>query len=586
MKTTGRYQAKHKYRRIIRYLRPYLALELAVAFILIIVIILGLVDPLVLKVLIDNVLVDRNVTLLNIIVIGMTGLFLLRGVLNILSGYLYHFIGQRILLDIRQSLFTHLERLELGFFHNTKAGEIMSRVNDDVEKLQNIVTSTFISLITDLVTLVAILALIIFLDWRLTLISMTLIPFIFVSQVHLGKKIKAKSRETREKSAEILSFFQEVIVGIKIVQSFVKERFEARRLLRKSKELVHLRVRLGVLGSLTSSVAGFLTSLGPMSILLYGGYEVIHGRLSIGGLIAFYTYVIRLFGPIFRLAQHNVTIQTAMASIERIFEYLDIEPQIRDLPSGRTLSHIDGHVAFREVAFSYDHDKPILNNLSFEVYPGQKVAVVGRSGKGKSTIISLLCRFYDPQAGCILLDNHDIRELRLSFLRKQIGIVSQETMLFNATVLENIRYGDSRADEGRIIEAAKKAHIHDLIISLPLKYETIIGDRGVRLSGGECQRLSIARSILKNSRILILDEAMSSLDAKSERLIQASLEPFMKNRTSIIVAHRLSAIVDVDNIFVLDEGRMVESGRHEELMLRGGIYRMLWDQMIKKGDIQ
>ena len=571
-----------KLKRILRYLKPYLALEIGIAICMIILVGLALVDPLVLKILIDDVLVDRNVALLNILIIALIGLIFLRGILNILTTYIYSFVGQRILFDIRCGLFQHIEKLPLSFFSKTKTGEIMSRVNSDVERLRNIVTTTFISLITDLVTLVAILGLLLYLDWRLTLLSLTLFPFFFVSQVHLGKKIKRKSRETREKSADILSFFQETISGIKLVQSFVREKFEARRLVKKSKELINLRIGLGILGALASSIAGFLAAMGPIIVLWYGGHEVIRGALSIGGLVAFYAYVGRLFSPVFRLAQHNVAIQTAMASIDRIFEYLDIEPQIKDSPKSIILNQVNGHIIFRNVNLSYDHDESILRDLSFEVKPGQKVAIVGRSGVGKSTIVNLICRFYDPQSGSILLDGRNIREIKLSSLRKDIGLVSQETILFNSTVKENIQYGKTKASDEEIIDAAQKAHIHDFITSLPEKYETIIGERGIRLSGGECQRLSIARTILKDPKILILDEAMSSLDSKSERLIQSSIEPLMRDRTCIVIAHRLSTIINVDNILVLNEGRVVESGGHEELLHKGGVYKMLWDEMAKK----
>ena len=572
---------KKKLKRILRYLKPYLVLELGIAIGMIIIVGLALLDPLVLKILIDDVLVDRNITLLNILIIALIGLILLRSALNIFTNYIFSFVGQRILFDIRFSLFQHIEKLPLSFFSRTKTGEIMSRVNNDVERLRSVVTTTFVSLITDLVTLVAIFGVILYLDWRLTLLSLTLFPFFFISQVHLGKKIKRKSREAREKSADILSFFQETISGIELVQSFVKERFEARRLLRKSKELINLRIGLGVLGAVASSIAGFLAAMGPIIVLWYGGREVIQGALSIGGLVAFYAYVGRLFSPVFRLAQHNVAIQTAMASIDRIFEYFDL-PCREEGPESIVLRRVNGHVEFRNVSFSHNHAKPILKNVSFEVKSGQKVAFVGRVGQGKSTIINLICRFYDPHLGSILLDGQDIRGIKLSSLRTHVGVVSQQTILFNSTIKENLQYGKTKATDQEIIDAAQKAHIHDFICSLPEKYETIIGDRGFRLSGGERQKLSIARTILRDPKILIFDEATAALDSRSERLIQRSIEPLMRDRTSIIIAHRLSTIVDVDNILVLNDGRVVESGNHEELIHEGGVYRMLWEEMARK----
>ena len=575
-------RSEKKLIRILRYLRPYWILECEIAVCMIIIVILALIDPIVLKILIDDVLVDGNTGLLNILVIALIGLFVVRGVLNILNNYLYSFVGQRILFDIRYSLFRHLEKLHLSFFSRTKTGEIMSRVNNDVEKLQNVVTTTFVSLITDLVTLVAILCIIFYLDWRLALLSMILFPPFFLIQLHMGKRIKKISKETREKSADILSFFQETISGIKLIQSFVKEKFEARRLVNESKQLINLRIHLGVLGAIAGSIGGFIAVLGPIIVLWYGGHQVIQGAMTIGGLVAFYAYVGRIFGPVFRLAQHNIAIQTAMASIDRIFEYLDIEPEIQDSPTSILLKQVSGEIMFRNVSFSYDLDEPVLKNLSFEVRSGQKVAIVGRSGVGKTSIVNLICRFYDPQSGSVLLDGHDIREIKLSSLRKHIGLVSQETILFNSTIKENIQYGNTKSSEEEIGDAARRAYIHDFIEGLPEKYETIIGDRGVRLSGGERQRVSIARTILKDPRILIFDEAMSSLDSKSERLIQQAIEPLLKKRTSIIIAHRLSTIVNVDTILVLDGGRIVESGNHEQLLYMGGIYRMLWDEMVEK----
>jgi subfamily B ATP-binding cassette protein MsbA len=579
---------KHTYgklRRILRFLRPYLFLEFAIFVFMIIVVALSLLDPLVLMFLLDKVLIEgqfQNLNALNIIILALIGLFVIRAFLNVINNYLYAFIGQRILFDIRLKLFRHLEKLHLDFYTKTKTGEIMSRVNSDVERLQTIVTSTFVSLITDILTLFAILGIILYLDWKLTLLSLTLFPFFFISQVHLGKKIKRQSRKSREKSADILSFFQETFSGIRLVQSFVREKFEARRLVRKSKQLIILRIGLSVLGAVASSIAGFLAALGPVIVLWRGGYSVIQGTLTIGAMVAFYAYVGRLFAPLFRLAQYNVAIQSAMASIDRIFEFMDIEPEIKDSPESESMPNIRGEVVFSNVTFSYDDNESVIKNLSFEIMPGQKLGIVGRSGEGKSTLINLLCRFFDPREGIIYLDGHDLKNIKLNSLRKAIGLVSQDTVLFNATIRENIGYGNTRAKAAQIEEAARKAHIHDFIESLPEKYETQVGDRGVRLSGGERQRVSIARTILKNPRILILDEATSSLDTKSERLIRDSIKPLMEGRTCIIIAHRLSTVVDADRIIVLKGGKIIESGKHGELLSREGEYKLLWDEMSKR----
>jgi subfamily B ATP-binding cassette protein MsbA len=573
---------RRKATRVIRYLRPYWRLELGIAFLMAIVASLSLVDPLAMKILIDEVIIDRNVGLLNVIAIALVALFLLRGALRVGINYLLQYVGQRILINVRLDLFQHLEHLHLGFFTKTRTGEIISRVNNDVAIVQDLLTTTLLAIVTDIVSLFVIFAIILYLNWQLTLMSMVIFPFLFITQFYMGRRIKKKSRQTRDKSAEIVSFFQEVFSSVKLVQSFARERFEALRLLRRSRELMDLGIMLATLGALAASVAGFLSALGPVIVLYYGGRQVMEGSLSLGSLVAFYAYMGSLFMPIFRLAQHNVSIQVARAAIDRIFEFFDIEPSIVDAPGSRELGKIRGEVEFENVSFAYDGDDMVLTGISFRVMPGQKVAIVGPSGEGKSTIVNLLERFYDPTSGRVLLDGLDLRTIRLSSLRSHIGLVSQETALFNATVRENIGYGKPAATESEIVEAARRADIHDFISSLPKGYETVVGERGLRLSGGQCQRLSIARTLLKDPGILILDEAMSSLDTKSEQLIHHALQPLMRKKTTIIVAHRLTSIVDADQIYVLHGGRFVEAGLHQDLLARGGIYRMLWDRMTRE----
>lgn len=545
---------------------------------------LSLIDPLAMKIVIDDIIVDRNLPLLNVIVVALIALLLLRGGIRIAINYFIQYVGQRILFNIRFDLFRHLEHLHIGFFTRTKTGEIIARVNNDVSIVQDVLTSTLIALVTDLASVAVTFAIMLYLNWKLTLVSMTIFPFLFASQYYMGRRIKKKSRETRDKSADIVSFFQEVFASIKLVQTFAKERFEAIRLIRKSKELINLKITLGVLGAVAASIATFLAMLGPVIILLFGGRQVIAGSLTLGSLVAFYAYVGRLFRPILRLAQYNVAIQTSRAAIDRIFEFFDIEPKITDSPGSRNIDSISGEIVFDRISFTYDRDEPVLTDISFQIPPGQNVAIVGPSGVGKSTIVNLIERFYDPTAGQILIDGIDIREIKLNSLRKHIGLVSQETVLFNSTIRENILYGRSRASEEEIVEAARKANIHDFIACLPDGYETVVGERGLRLSGGQSQRLSIARTIMKDPEILILDEAMSSLDTKSELLIQRALEPLMQERTTLIVAHRLTSIVDADVILVLYHGRLAESGTHEELMNYGKVYRMLWDQMTHDSD--
>ena len=574
--------SKGKIKRILSYLKPYWGMELEILVCMGIAVTLSLVDPLVIKVLIDNVFVEKNIGLLNLIMLALIGLYLFRVLFSIIVSYLYSFVGQRILFDIRNQLFQHLEKLHMGFYSQTKTGEVVSRVNNDVASLQDIVTTTFINLITDLVTVIAILAVVLYLDWRLTLVSLSVSPLFAFSIAYFSKKIRRRSKLVREKVADILNFFQETISGMKLIQSFAREKHEARRFLRKGKEMINLRIGLGVLGGVATSSAGFTAALGPALVLWYGGYRVVGGALTIGGLVAFYTYVGRLFGPLHRLARLNVTIQTAMASIDRIFEFLDIKPQIRDAPGAISLSKVNGDLRFEKVSFSYRSGEPILEDISFDAKKGERVAIVGPSGVGKTTIMNLICRFYEPSRGVVKLDELDVKKIKLSSLRKQIGVVSQETFLFNTSIKENLRYGSMKSTDEEIMEAAKKANIHEFIKGLPEGYETLVGDRGMRLSGGERQRLSIARAILKDPRILILDEATSSLDSKSENLIQKALQPLMRNRTTITIAHRLSTVINSDKILVLTEGKIAESGTHWELLQKGRVYKLLWDEQMKR----
>lgn len=569
---------KRKIFRILRYLKPYLSHEIEIIVCMIIGVFISLVDPLIIKVLIDRVLVNKLTHLLNVLVIGLIALLVFRGIFRVISNYLYSFVGQRILFDVRNQLFQHLERLHLSFYTSRKTGEILSRINNDVGALQRLSTTTFISLITDFFTVVGIMIIILYLNWRLTLISLAILPLFIGVIAFFSKRVRKQSKLVRERVADITSFFQEVFSGIKLVQTYVREDYEADRLERKGEEMIKTSLKLTLMGSISVALIGFIVALGPIIVLWYGGYSVIRGIMSLGAFVAFYAYIGRLFSPIYRLAQLNVEIQSALASVDRIFEFLDIEPEIKDRSEAVALTETKGEISFENVWFSYDSGEVVLKDVTFHVDSGQVVALVGPSGAGKTTITDLICRFYESQQGNIFIDDYSIKDLKIGSLRSLIGMVSQDPILFNTSIKENLRYANPNATDEEIISAAKQAYIHDFILSLPSKYDAIVGDRGVRLSGGQRQRIAIARAVLKNPQILIFDEATSSIDSESERLIQEALQPLMKNRTTLIIAHRFSTVLNADKIVVIDHGEIVGQGKHESLYAYCNLYKRLYDK--------
>ena len=566
--------------RILRYLRPYISIEILLVCTMLLGVLLSLIDPLIIKIIIDNVLINSNLSLLNFMALVILLLFIFKAANRVLTSYSYAFVGQRILFDIRHQLYQHIQRLSLGFFSRTRTGEIISRVGNDVNSLQALVTGTVISALTDALTLVFICVIIFFLNWKLAILTIAVIPFFTVTLIIFNKRLRTKSKEVRERVADLLSFFQETISTIRLIKAFAKEKLEGRRHVRKSKKMMNVRIEMSMLGTLAAAVTSFCASMGSVAILWFGGYLVIKGELTIGGLVAFLTYSGRLFGPINNLVDLNITVQTAMASVDRIFEYLDLVPEIRDKEDAQPICITEGTVEYCDLAFFYQKDERhghmVIEDISFTIRPGETLAIVGPSGSGKSTIANMLMRFYDPTRGSVRIDGTDIRDVKSRTLRKEIGIVSQETLLFNTTIRENLRYGNKKAKDEEIQEAAETAEIHEFIMSLKDGYDTVVGERGVKLSGGEKQRISIARAILKNPKILILDEATSSLDTESEKSIQQSLHKLKEKRTTLMIAHRLSTIVDADTIVVLRKGKIVESGTHHALIENKGFYQQLF----------
>lgn len=565
------------YRRLLQYIRPYLR-RLGIAIICIICAAsANLYLPWIIKDMIDDVLAAKNMAMLNVISIGIVVVFLFRGIFYYGQSYLVSYIGQRVVIDIREVMFKKFQRMPIAYFDKHQTGETMSFVTNDVAAIQTALVDKLIELFTEGSVLIGSLVMMFYLDWKLSLLTLIVVPMVGYAMRIFGKKLKENGTVIQERIADITSLLQESILSIRTVKSFVREDFEIERF-RKQNDLNFQAAMKNIkLTSLLTPTVEFLAALAVTFIVWFGGYEVVNGVLTAGALVAFLTYAVNLANPVKRIARVYGQLQQAMAAADRIFKVLDLDEAVTDHPNAIDLPRVKGHVTVDNVSFSYDGEHHALENVSLEVKPGQMIAFVGPSGAGKSTIANLIPRFYDVDNGRILIDDHDIRDVTLHSLREQIGIVPQETTLFSATVLENIRYGRLDATDAEVVEAAKAANADEFIRELPEGYQTQIGERGMNLSGGQRQRMAIARAILKNPQILILDEATSALDTESEKIVQEALDKLMLGRTSFVIAHRLSTIFNADQIYVIDHGKIREHGTHEELLKLNGLYSNLYN---------
>ncbi|MEL7633321.1 ABC transporter ATP-binding protein [Sporomusa sphaeroides] len=564
------------YLRLLQYIRPYLP-----RFIMAIVCILvasgtNLVLPWIIQNVIDDVLTAKDMYKLNIIAGGIVAVYLLRGFFFFGQNYLMSYIGQRVVIDIREGLYRHFQRLSLSYFEKRQTGSIMSYVTNDVAALQNALVESVIELVTESAILIGSMAAMFYIHWKLALLTLITMPLVAQAINIFGKRLRTASRITQERAADITSVLQETISAVRVIKSFVREEYEIGRFNRENYSNFRAQMKTAQLSATLTPIIEFLGAIGVTLIIWYGGREVIYGNLSSGALIAFLIYVVNITNPIKRLSRVYSNIQRALAAAQRVFDVLDTEPEIKDMPGAKELPRITGRLTFEQVNFSYKPGEMALADVSLTVEPGQMVAIVGPSGAGKTTIANLIPRFYDPMSGRITIDGYDIKTVTLASLREQIGIVPQETVLFNGSVYENILYGDLKAGEEAIIAAAKAANAHEFIIGMPEGYNTQIGERGSKLSGGQRQRIAIARAILKDPRVLILDEATSALDTESEKLVQDALDKLMVNRTSFVIAHRLSTVQRADIILVMDKGRIIERGIHEQLLTAGGLYSKLY----------
>ena len=565
------------YLRILSYIKPYLPRLITAAICTVLAAAGNLYVPWIIKDVIDSVLAEKNAEMLNIIAAGIIIIFFIRGVCFYGQNYLMSYVGERVIIDIRSAVYEKLQRLSVSFYDKNKTGTIMSYVTNDVSALQAAMVQNTIDMITEGSVLIGSITAMVYLDWKLTLFTFCTFPFVLWLMDFFGKRIRKSGRRIQECTADITSILQETVSSARVIKSFVREDYEIERFCNQNFANFRANMKNAQLMALLTPVIEFVAAIGVTAIIWYGGHGVINGDLTAGSLVAFLVYAVNISNPVKRLTRVVGSIQKALAAAQRVFDVLDMKEEIAEIPGAKALPQIEGSVEFKDVSFAYDKGEPVLKDVSFKAEPGEVIAIVGPSGAGKSTIANLLPRFYDATSGSITIDGNNIAEVTLNSLREQVGIVPQETVLFNGSLYDNILYGRLEATREEVEAAAKAANAHNFIMEFPNGYETMLGDRGLNLSGGQRQRIAIARAILKNPRVLVLDEATSALDTESERIVQEALDRLMVGRTSFVIAHRLSTIKNADKILVLQRGRIVETGTHDELMANNKLYSHLYN---------
>jgi ATP-binding cassette subfamily B protein len=573
-------------RRALALLWPHRWLLLAYLATIGVTSIVGLGPPLLIRRLIDQAIPAGSGGQINLLILAMVALVLIGAAVGVLRSYISNLVGQGVVLDLRARLYRHLSGMSLRWFTQSRTGETLSRVSSDVGGVQDVVSNSLGAVVENAIIAGSTFALMLALDWRLALFSVAFLPIFIIPSRRVGNVQRDLSRQIQEHQASLSAHMQETlsVSGAFLVKTFGRAEDEATTFEQTARRIRDLNVRRAMVGRWFGMTMGLFGAITPAVVYWYGGHQVIGGGASLGTVVAFAALTGRIFGPVSSLLGVNVTVLSSLALFERIFEYLDLKHEIADKPDATPLTHPQGRLTFEDVTFSYVKDLPVLRDVSFDAPPGAFIALVGHSGAGKTTIAHLVPRLYDVTGGRVLIDGHDVRDVTLESLGARISIVNQEPFLFHTSIRQNLRYARPDAADEQIEAAARTANIHDFIAGLPSGYDTIVGERGFRLSGGEKQRVAIARALLKDPAILILDEATSSVDSATERAIQDALDRLTRGRTVLAIAHRLSTVLAADMILLIDGGRVAESGRHAELLARGGLYAKLYEHQFRRSE--
>ncbi len=567
--------------RLLAYIKPYRGWLVTAMFCMIVVAVMTAAQAYMVKPMLDEIFFNQDAFMLKLVPMAIVVIFLVQGVFDYSYKYLLEKVGQSVIRDLRNRLYSHIQSLPLSYFNKTPTGELISRIISDVTLIQGAVSNVLVGVIKDVCQIVFLIFVIFYMNWRLSLIAMILLPVIIYPIVNFGRRHRRLSRSNQQTTAQVSNILYETITGTRIVKAFCMEQYEVNRFKETLDRLFSIVMRDTRIGAISHPLMQLFGGIGISLVVWYGGSQVLSGVSTPGTFFSFLTALIMIYEPLKGISRVNSTLQQGIAAAERVFTVLDVQSDVDEKKDARELPRISDNIAFEDVGFWYDDKTEVLKGINLMVKTGEVLALVGPSGGGKSTLVNLIPRFFDASSGSITIDGTDIRDVTLQSLRSQIGMVTQQTILFNDTVRNNIAYGSPDATYEQVREAARAAHALNFIQQLPEGFDTVIGESGARLSGGERQRISIARAILKNAPILILDEATSSLDTESEREVQQAIENLVQSRTTFVIAHRLSTIRNAHRIIVIQEGRIVEEGTHDTLLPQGGVYKTLYDMQFQ-----